>query len=320
MKKKNLKSVIALMVVSTMLVGCSCGGNNKDNDNNLPTSASTQELTTKNEVNTEQKAETETTASQGTSENATDAKVDVADKTETTKQVTTEQQTTKQQTTKQETTKQETTKKQQETTTKKQQQETTTKKQQETTTKKQQETTTKKQETTTSNSGTPAIKEPGVIYDTLTIHYIKGTYTIPDNYKDLLRHYEKMEGEQIDPDEEELMVEYSVGLYDSDAGIEESKWKDDTVKANVFGNELCISYGTNVDAVEILTRLYGEPLCSTDLDAGNFGIVVYKYKTNKQNNENEIFITFTLLRKELFGVGYLISTEEMVREAVEDMN
>lgn len=109
------------------------------------------------------------------------------------------------------------------------------------------------QETTTKKSETPVAKEAGVIYDTLTVQYVnRAPYTIPDNYEKLMSDYVENGGtydsEQVSPDGV-IMVDCSVGVWNSDV--------EDAVKDNVFGNELRLSYGENIDSVRIIKELYG---------------------------------------------------------------
>lgn len=320
---KKVKVIFVTMVALSVLVGCSCSSSKEANG--LSSSSTTQEITTKANVDNEGKTEANTAAnadatindtennSESVSDTETTKKVNETKETEATKesQKAEESQTTKQQQVSKET---QTTKKQQSTketqTTKKQQ---TTKATQ--TTKKQQTTkvpeTTKEQETTTKQNDTPAVKESGVIYDTLTIQYVnRSPYTIPNTYEQLMSDYVANAGtydeEDVSPDGV-IMVDCSAGL-----------WSSDKVEDKVFGNELRLSYGEDIDSVKLIKELYGEPLCETDFDGvGMFDYIVYKYKTNKANNEYEIFIYFQMMKKELVGVSYKIGTEEMVREDID---
>lgn len=322
---KKVKVIFATMVALSVLVGCSCSSSKEASG--LSPSSTTQEITTKANVDNEGKTEANTAANadandtennrESVSGTETTKKADETKETEATKetQKAEESQTTtkKQQSSKEtQTTKKQQSTKETQTTTKQQ----TTKETQ--TTKKQQTTkvpeTTKEQETTTKKNDTPAVKESGVIYDTLTIQYVnRAPYTIPNTYEQLMNDYVANGGtydeEDVSPDGV-IMVDCSVGL-----------WSSDAVEENVFGNELRLTYGEDIDSVKLIKELYGEPLCETDIsEGGGFDFIAYKYKTNKKNDDYEIFIAFMIYGKELVGVNYLIGTEEMMRDALEEMN
>ena len=326
---KKVKVIFVTMVALSVLAGCSCSSSKEASG--LNTSGSAQETTTasvdnetKSENKTDSNVEETAIETDTNSENISESIEDIettkeTEETEVTKesQKTEESQTTKKQQASKEI---QTTKKQQSTketqTTIKQQ---TTKETQ--TTKKQQTTkvpeTTKEQETTTKKNDTPAVKESGVIYDTLTIQYVKGAYTIPNTYEELLRDYEEKVGEtysldQITPMGGFTMAGYAGFYTNSDILLEESKWDEDTVKANLFGNELRLSVGENVNAINTIIELYGEPMFSTDYnDNEGYDALVYKYKTNKKNNDYEIFIVFFVIDKELNAMFCVILTEEV---------
>lgn len=337
---KKVQIIFVAIVVVSALVGCSCSSGKEASGRS--SSSTTQEVTTNANVDSEGAEETkadssvdatvnntennsELTNNTETANNSDETKENqtakesqaVNDKTTASTQATKESQTTKKQEASKET---QTTKKQEitkETQTTKNTQ--TTKETQ--TTKKQQTTkipeTTKVQETTTKKNETPAAKGTGVIYDTLTVQYInRAPYTIPDNYEQFMNEYVENGGtydsDQVGSDGV-IRVDCSVGLFISD--------EESAVKENVFGNELRMSYGENIDSVKVIKELYGEPLCATDLDDGGaFDYIAYKYKTDKTNNEYEIFIMFMMYKKELAGVSYLIGTEDVMRQAIEKLN
>ena len=321
---KNLKIIFVTIAVLSMLVGCSCNSSTKE-DSGLNTPGSAQETTTAS-VDNETKIENETDSSieetvietETNSENISESIEDIEttkrkEETEATKetQKTEESQTTKKQQSTKET---ETTKKQQST------KETETTKKQQTTKKPE---TSKNQETTTKKTQTPAVKEKGVIYDTLIIQYVNKPYSVPGAVGEFVKYAEEREGITINLDEVDpnypgtSLPGYAIAYSNTDEYLPEANWNENTVKVNPLGNELRMATGTGSTAEQIKS-VYGEPFFYTDLDEMQpYNIMVYKYKTNNKNNEYEMFIIFALFNGKFEGMSYGVATEEIMRMSVE---